>query len=348
MGHAVYMQRCFQLARLADSRTSPNPLVGAVLVHAGRIIGEGYHQRHGGPHAEVQALAAVQLKDRDLIPKSTLYVSLEPCCITGRTPPCTNLIIEHGIPNVVISCLDYTPEVSGRGVQILRDAGVNVTTNVLAEAGLYLSRFRRTFTQHNRPHILLKYAVSADGYVGRADKSVWLSHPVAKRYVHRLRATYSAILVGRNTAELDDPELTTRLYFGPSPLRIVLDRKARLRADLKLFQETASTWWVTETEQPTPAKPVHSVPISFDENLLPHLLDRLYVAGRSSLLVEGGALTLQRFVQAGLWDEAIVIRTPVRLDTGVPAPALPVPPTRRTLLLDNRLEHYVNPEFNPT
>ncbi|RMF32110.1 MAG: bifunctional diaminohydroxyphosphoribosylaminopyrimidine deaminase/5-amino-6-(5-phosphoribosylamino)uracil reductase RibD, partial [Bacteroidetes bacterium] len=224
----VFMRRCFDLARLGAGRVSPNPMVGAVLVYEGRIIGEGWHRRYGGAHAEVNALASVAPSDRALIRRSTLYVSLEPCCIHRKTPPCTNLILREGIPRVVVSCLDPTPEVNGRGLELLREGGVEVRVGVLEEEGRRLIRFREAFVRHGRPFVLLKFACSRDGFLGKPGEQIWISNPWTKRWVHRCRAAADAILVGTRTARTDNPQLTTRLFFGDSPLRIVLDRRLTL------------------------------------------------------------------------------------------------------------------------
>lgn len=321
--HEKYIRRTFQLAQLGAGKASPNPMVGAVLVHNDRIIGEGYHQRHGQAHAEVNALKSVAKADRHLIEKSTLYVSLEPCCIFGRTPPCTNLILEHKIPKVVISCLDLTPKVAGNGVKILQDAGVKVISGILEEEGLWLSRFRRTFVTKNRPHIILKFAQSQDGFLGKSGEQVWLTNAYSKRYVHKMRSEIDAILIGSNTARIDNPQLTNRLYFGKSPLSIVLNKSQDLPTDLTIFKSKTPTWWVNEK---TEGELLHSttqlIKIDFDENLLPNLLQQLQAANVTSLMIEGGAATLQYFINANLWDEAQVLTAEILLRNGIKAPVL--------------------------
>lgn len=223
-----FLRRCFDLAKLGAGNVSPNPMVGAVLVHQGRIIGEGFHSHYGGPHAEVEAVRSVSPSDQSLIRESTLYVSLEPCCVHGRTPPCTNLILDMGIPRVVISNLDESPGVNGKGIRLLEEAGVEVHTHVLEDEGLPYSRIRNTFVRNRRPYIVLKYARSADGFLGRENESVWLTNGISKRLVHKWRSEVDAILVGTQTLRVDDPGLTNRLYFGKSPIRLVLDREASL------------------------------------------------------------------------------------------------------------------------
>ena len=297
-------------------------MVGAVLVHNDRIIGEGNHERYGHAHAEVNALKSVRDEDRHLIQEATIYVSLEPCCIFGRTPPCTNLILENKIPRVVISCLDLTPEVAGNGVQILRDAGVEVITGVLEEEGLWLSRYRRTFVTKNRPHIILKFAQSQDGFIGQTGEQIWITNAYSKRYVHKLRAEIDAILIGSHTAHVDNPELTNRLYFGKSPLRIVLNKKQDLSPNLKVFQSDTPTWWVNEKQEKSLPYSTQLVKMAFDKTLLPTLLKRLHEANKSTLLVEGGATTLQHFIDANLWDEAHLLTGNKVLTKGIKAPTL--------------------------
>lgn len=325
MRHELFMQRCLDLARLGAGSVSPNPMVGAVLVHGGRIIGEGWHRQYGKAHAEVNCLASVRENDRPLIPDSTLYVSLEPCCIHGNTPPCTDLILRCNIKRVVISCLDQTPQVSGRGVSILREAGVAVETGVLEQEGQRLSRFRNTYVSQKRPYVLLKFAGSKDGYLGRAGEQVWISNPVSKRLTHRWRAELDAILIGTNTARTDNPQLTNRLWFGKSPVRIVLDRNASLPPDLVVFDASSPTWWVTDLDKTPGQMPgnVLHVPLSFGESLLPLLFDKMYEARLTSLMVEGGAKTLQAFIDAGCWDEAAIFTGTSYLGQGIPAPVVP-------------------------
>jgi len=318
-----YMRRCFDLAKKGAGRVSPNPLVGAVLVHNDRIIGEGWHEQYGGAHAEVNALQSVRPEDRQWIDQSTLYVSLEPCCIFGKTPPCTNLILENHIPRVVISCLDQTPEVAGKGLQILREAGVRVQSGILEAEGKWLSRFRNTFVTLNRPYIVLKFAQTPTGWMGKRNQQIQITRPTTQRLVHKWRSETDAILVGTQTAKTDNPALTTRHYFGRSPLRIVLDRENALPADLQLFDGKAPTWVVNaQTESFFPEKNLRHVQIAFDDQLLPGLLDRMAKANLTSLLVEGGAKTIQTFVRQNLWDEARILTGRPVSSADIPAPRL--------------------------
>lgn len=320
-----YMARCIELARGGAGHTAPNPMVGAVIVHKGKIIGEGFHRKCGEAHAEVNAVASV--RDEALLRDSTIYVSLEPCSHYGKTPPCAELIIKKGIPRVVVGTLDPFPEVSGRGVRMLREAGIEVVTGVLEEEARALNPAFMTFQMRKRPYIYLKWAQSADGFldVRREDASeppVRLSSAETLRRVHRLRSEVAAILVGTRTALLDNPSLTVRHWTGRSPVRVVLDRMLKLPADAHLLDGTVRTLVFTALEAESRPN-VEYVRIDFGQEVLPQVLH--YLAGQqlNSLMVEGGARLLAGFLDAGLWDEAWVETAPVVLGAGVKAPAVP-------------------------
>ncbi len=317
-----YMRRCLQLARNGLCRTAPNPMVGAVIVCDGQIIGEGYHVRCGQAHAEVNAIRSV--KDAALLKRSTLYVSLEPCSHYGKTPPCADLIVEKGIPRIVVGCQDPFSKVAGRGIQKLREAGREVVVGVLEQECRALIRRFITFHTQRRPYVTLKWAESADGYldVERAGgHPVRLSDELTTLLVHKKRAEHSAILVGTRTALLDNPCLNVRDWYGPSPVRVVIDRRGVLPDDAHLFDGTAPTLVFTEKMwEPRPG--VEYVPADFQTPLLPQLLNELYVRNLQSLLVEGGSHTLQSFLDAGTWDEAFVEESPLRLQGGVQAPQI--------------------------
>lgn len=317
-----YMRRCLQLAGNGRCRTAPNPMVGAVIVCDGVIIGEGYHVRCGEAHAEVNAIRSV--KDPALLRRSTLYVSLEPCSHYGKTPPCADLIVEKGIPRIVVGCQDPFPEVAGRGIRKLREAGREVVVGVLEkECRALIERFV-TFHTCRRPYVTLKWAESSDGYIDvvrTGGQPVRLSDDLTSLLVHKRRAEQGAILVGTRTAWLDNPSLTVRNWYGPSPVRVVIDRRGELPADRKLFDGEAPTWVFTEqVREPRPA--VEYIQVDFTVPLLPQLLGELHARQVQSLLVEGGACTLQSFIDAGLWDEAWVEVSPLRLKDGVPAPQM--------------------------
>ncbi len=279
----MYMRRCLQLAKQGRALAKPNPMVGAVIVYQGRILGEGYHVRCGQAHAEVNAFASVRPADEPLLPQSTLYVSLEPCFHTGKTPPCADLIIRKQVKRVVCGCIDPFAQVHGRGVQRLRDAGIDVTVGVLGDECRALNRQFNIFNTLERPYILLKWAQTINGFLDAGGKPLALSTPFTRMLVHRLRAQYDAILVGRVTDEREHPRLTVREWSGPDPLRLVLHGGITL----------------------------------------PRLMADLHQQHVQSLMVEGGAKTLQSFIDAGLWDEIRVETSGLLVSEGTKAPVLP-------------------------
>lgn len=316
---SLYMRRCLQLAAMADGHTSPNPMVGAVIVCDGRVIGEGYHRRCGTAHAEVNAIASV--RDRSLLSRSTLYVSLEPCSHFGKTPPCCDLIVSCAIPRVVVGCLDPFPLVSGRGVACLREHGVDVKVGVLEDECRRLNRAFMTFQTEGRPYIVLKWAQSADGYMDCVrtieEPPVRLSSDVSRVWVHRLRAVSDAILVGTDTVLKDNPSLTVRYWSGRNPLRIMIDRHARTPLDSNLLDGSVPTLVLGGNRGVAGAE---FVPVQEDADVLAVLMAELYRRKIHSLLVEGGCALLQSFIDMGLWDEARIETAPLLLHRGVPAP----------------------------
>ena len=319
-----YMARCISLARNGTGNVAPNPMVGAVIVHQGKIIGEGYHRKYGEAHAEVNAIASV--RDESLLKEATIYVSLEPCSHYGKTPPCAELIIKKLIPRVVIGCLDPFPEVSGRGVRMLREAGVEVVTGVMEEEARELNRVFMTFQEKRRPYIYLKWAQSADGFMDRlrTDNSlpaVVLSSSETLRRVHHLRANVAAIMVGTQTALLDNSSLTVRHWAGKSPVRVVLDQTLRIPPHYHLLDGAVKTLVFTAVEAVS-RENVEYVTIDFDRPVLPQVMHELYVRKLDSLMVEGGATLLGHFLEDGLWDQMLVETAPVNLESGVKAPDL--------------------------
>lgn len=318
-----YIARCIQLAKNACCNAAPNPMVGAVIVHNGTIIGEGYHIRCGEPHAEVNAIRSV--KDESLLKEATIYVSLEPCSHYGKTPPCADLIIEKKIPKVVIGCMDPFPMVAGRGIEKLRNAGIKVTVGVLEEECRQLIRRFITFNTQKRPFITLKWAESADGFIDKnrtGGSPVLLSTPLTSMVVHKRRAEHDAILVGRKTALLDNPSLNTRNWFGKDPIRLVIDKDLTLPLQLHLFDGKAQTLVFTQQNNKSPIPQVKYIRLDFSHNILPQIMDVLYNFKIQSLLVEGGSILLQSFINEGLWDEAYIETSPIRLDEGVKAPTM--------------------------
>lgn len=319
-----YMRRCIQLARNGMMGAAPNPMVGAVIVCDGKIIGEGYHRRCGQAHAEVNAIRSV--RNPELLTRSTIYVSLEPCSHYGKTPPCADLIIEKRIPRVVVGCIDPFARVSGRGIRKLRDAGIEVTVGILEHECRELDRRFITFHSEKRPYIVLKWAQSADGFIDKlreGGRPVVLSSPETQMLVHKLRAECKAILVGRRTALLDNPSLTVRSWHGDNPLRLVIDRSLTLPPDLHLFDGSTPTVVFTGTDRFSQRSGVEYVRLDFSRDLLPQIMACLHERNIQSLLVEGGSRLLQSFIDAKLWDEVCVERVPLRLEDGVSAPAMP-------------------------
>ncbi len=318
-----YIRRCIELASNGLCNAAPNPMVGAVIVYKDRIIGEGYHACCGQGHAEVNAIASV--KERELLKDATIYVSLEPCSHYGKTPPCADLIIRTGIPRVVVGCVDPFSKVSGRGIQRLRDAGVDVKVGVLEKECQQLIRRFVTFNTKQRPYVTLKWAQSADGFIDvnrDGGQPVVLSTPITSVYVHKQRAEHKAILVGQRTALLDNPSLTTRHWYGKNPLRLVIDRKLTLPSNLRLFDGTTETIVFTEKEKENRPN-LSYIKLDFTRDILPQLMNILYERKIQSLLVEGGSCLLQSFIDAELWDEIYVEHAQKTLQDGVKSPVIP-------------------------
>lgn len=330
------MQRALELAQRGIGAVEPNPRVGCVIVHEGRILGEGYHQQYGEPHAEVNALASVREKDKSLLPAATLYVTLEPCAHHGKTPPCANLIVDNQLKRVVIATLDPHHRVAGKGKAILEGAGIEVATGVLESEARAMNR--PFFSQHeqHRPYVVLKWAQSQDGFLGRTGERTALTGPLANRLTHQWRVECRAILVGQETARVDNPHLTNRLWPGRTPLRIVWDPDGTLPDDLHLWDGNATTWVLTHNVQTShPNAITHVIPENdWDTTLQKILLEH----DIQSLLVEGGAKTLQSFLSAGWWDEYRVWTAPTYLKQGVEAPTIPVPPSHQDLAGPDQLK----------
>jgi diaminohydroxyphosphoribosylaminopyrimidine deaminase/5-amino-6-(5-phosphoribosylamino)uracil reductase len=317
------MRRCLRLAALGRGSVAPNPMVGSVLVHEGRIIGEGWHREYGQAHAEVNCIASVRVEDRPLIPYSTLYVSLEPCAHYGKTPPCASLILEQKIPRVVVGCRDPFGQVNGKGIEMLQSAGVEVVTGVLEDECRALNKRFFTFHTLHRPYVLLKWAQTADGKIANEDYSrVLISHEQSNRLVHKWRSEEMAILVGTNTALFDDPELTTRLWPGSNPTRLVVDMDLRLPSSLKLFNGSVRTI-VFNKHRHDEKDNVSWYQVTDDVSLAAQVMNALYQLKIQSVMIEGGAYLLQSFIDEGVWDEArIITNEGLVLGNGLPAPVL--------------------------
>ncbi|MEJ6791435.1 MAG: bifunctional diaminohydroxyphosphoribosylaminopyrimidine deaminase/5-amino-6-(5-phosphoribosylamino)uracil reductase RibD [Lacinutrix sp.] len=301
--HQTYMKRALQIARNGLGLTRPNPMVGAVIVYNNTIIGEGFTSSYGGNHAEVNAIQSVT--NKSLLEKSTLYVTLEPCSHNGKTPPCSDLIIHHKIPNIVIGCVDDNPEVAGKGIKKLMGSGCTVTLGILeSECKTHHKRF---FTFHNkkRPYIILKWAETKDGFIAPVSrdeqKPVWITNQLSRQLVHKWRAEEQAILVGKNTVLQDNPSLTVRDWVGNNPIRVVLDKEEKLSKDFLVFNSEVLT-------------------IIIKENTAKSICNKLYKKNINSIIIEGGAKTLQLFIDEGLWDEARVFTGKIEFKNGIKAP----------------------------
>lgn len=336
------MWRCLQLAKAGEGRVAPNPMVGAVLVHEKSILGEGYHRRYGEAHAEVNCLASVKEEDRALIPKSTLFVSLEPCSHFGKTPPCADLIIAHQIPRVVVGCRDPFSEVNGKGIEKLRHAGVEVQLGVLEQACREINKRFFTFHTQHRPFVVLKWAQTMDGKTAADTREVlsgtgsgkperlFISNAYTNRIVHKWRSREMGIVVGTNTALHDDPQLSTRLWPGASPVRIVVDRELKLPPDLKLFDRSQPTIVFNLKQQTenfdaagTAGDNLAWYQVTDDVSLVHQMIHGLYRMNIQSILVEGGTQLLQSFIDEGMWDEArIITNRQLSIGSGLPAPVL--------------------------
>ena len=329
------MRRCIQLAGMGAGQVAPNPMVGAVLVYAGRVIGEGYHQKYGKAHAEVNCINSVAENDRQFIAAGTLYVSLEPCAHFGKTPPCADLIIESKIPEVVIGCRDCFNEVNGRGIERLKQAGIQVTVGVLEKECLALNKRFFTFHDRQRPYVILKWAQSIDRKIaGDSSSRILISNESSNRLVHKWRSEEAAILVGTNTALTDDPSLTTRLWPGNDPVRLVIDQELKLPAHLNLFDGKVETIVFNYLKKEDRGK-LHYLQLNRQDDLPEQLLQALYEKQLQSLLVEGGAKLLQSFIDAGLWDEArIICNEQLKIGKGLNAPVL----KNKILLREERID----------
>jgi diaminohydroxyphosphoribosylaminopyrimidine deaminase/5-amino-6-(5-phosphoribosylamino)uracil reductase len=321
MNKTESMKKCIALAKQGLGTTYPNPLVGAVILHKGKVIGSGWHQKAGGAHAEVHAINDV--KEPSLLVESTLIVNLEPCSHHGKTPPCADLIIRSGIKHVVIGTQDPFEEVQGKGIQKLIDAGIRVEMDVEKEECLALNKRFFTFVKKKRPYIVLKWAESLDGYIAPIQKSetapYWISQLPARKLVHKWRSEEQAILIGKNTALTDNPSLTTRLHKGPSPIRVLIDPKGKVNRCAKIFDNNQKTIVFTATRQPS-VNQIEYIAVDFTKNAVKQICDVLYHKNIQSLLIEGGRITLQHFIDANLWDEARIITGKKTLITGVKSP----------------------------
>jgi len=324
--HEKFMQRCLELAELGMGYVSPNPMVGAIVVHNDRIIGEGYHHKYGEAHAEVNAINQVIDKfdnAAQLLKESTIYVSLEPCAHYGKTPPCSDLIIKHQIPKVVVGCRDPFDQVNGKGIEKLEATGIEVIKGVLENECKWLNRRFFTRVQQHRPYIILKWAQTADGFFAPEGGSQhWITGLESRKLVHQWRSEEDAILVGKNTAAIDNPQLNVRYHEGKAPKRVVIDRKLELSENLNLFDQSVETFIFNEVKTDVTGKNKY-IQLEDFERYVPHyILYQLYLQDIQSVIIEGGAFTLNKFIEAGLWDEARIFTGGNNLNKGIKAPSL--------------------------
>ncbi|SDE67887.1 diaminohydroxyphosphoribosylaminopyrimidine deaminase [Pricia antarctica] len=322
------MSRAIEIARNGLGPAAPNPMVGAVLVHDGQLIGEGFTSPYGGPHAEVNAIGSVA--DKALLKKATLYVTLEPCSHFGKTPPCADLIIKHKIPSVVVGLLDPHEKVAGQGIAKLRNAGVDVITGILeSECRDHHKRFL-TFHEKKRPYIVLKWAETADGFIApdtternENPEPYWISNSYSRQLTHKWRSEEQAILVGTNTVLEDNPKLDVRQWTGKNPLRVVLDRKLRINGDYHVLDGSNPTLILTEiAEASRYYEGIDYRILDFSKDVISQICSILHEINILSVLVEGGAQTLQSFIDAGLWDEARIFTGTSSFKKGIAAPHL--------------------------
>ncbi len=334
------MQRCLDLALLGIQDAAPNPMVGSVIVHNGKIIGEGYHQRYGEAHAEVNAINSVV--DKSLLKDATLYVNLEPCAHYGKTPPCSLLIIKHKIPKVVIGCVDPFAKVAGKGIAMMEEAGIKVTTGILEKESLSLNRRFMTFHEKKRPYVILKWAESKDGFIATdKDTPTWLTNEESRVLVHKMRAEEAAIMVGKVAAKKDNPSLTTRSWEGPNPVRITLDKKLRLPTTHHLFDTQVQTLIFTEKEKESSPNLTY-VTIDFKADVLEQCMAYLHDNMLTSSIVEGGEILLNSFIKKGLWDEAWQFIGTGILESGTSAPVLNATPQKTMMIEEVKLNTYTN------
>lgn len=320
----IYMRRCLELAALGMGNVSPNPMVGAVIVHDGKIIGEGFHQKYGQAHAEVNAVNMVidrYTNHTDLLKESTIYVSLEPCAHYGKTPPCADLIIKHQIPQVVVGCRDPFAQVDGKGIEKLQAAGITVTTGVLEQECQWLNRRFFTRVQKQRPYIILKWAQTTDGFFAPADGTQhWITGPEARKLVHQWRSEEDAIMIGKNTAAIDNPQLNVRYAEGRPPKRVLIDRRLELDKNLNIFDQSVETLIFNHVKTDVDDKIKYIALEDFDRFVPQYILFQLYLQDIQSVIIEGGAHTLNTFINEGLWDEARIFTGPSVLNNGIKAP----------------------------
>jgi len=315
-----FLNKCIEIARLGIGNVSPNPMVGSVIVYKGEVIGEGYHEKYGSHHAEVNAINSVE--DKSLLSKSTLYVNLEPCSHFGKTPPCSDFIIKHKIPKVVIGCMDTYSEVDGTGIKKMRNAGIDVKIGIIEKESKDLNKRFFTFHEKKRPYIILKWAESKDGFIAPKNQTepFWMTSSKSKILAHKWRSEEDSILVGRITAEKDNPSLTVREVSGENPIRLVIDKDLKLSKNINLFNSESETIIFNKIKSDNTSENKY-IKINF-KNLINNILIELYKQKIQSVIIEGGTKTLQSFIDENTWDESRIFTTNIKLKNGVKSPSI--------------------------
>lgn len=335
------MLRCFELAKLGEAFVVPNPMVGAVLVYNNKIIGEGYHQSYGKAHAEVNCIANVKDEDKGKIKDATLYVSLEPCSHFGKTPPCADLIIQHGIKNVVVSTLDPNPMVAGNGIKKLKEAGINVAINVLEKEGKDLIKAFYQFHQHKKTFITLKFAESIDGFISKKNERIKISNDITDVFVHQLRASHHAILIGKNTLDIDNPLLDVRLCDGKNPIKIILSTNGNIDLSYRMFNDKESLIYIINQTIEQQEQNIKWLKVN-DINNLDEVLNILYQNGIQSVLVEGGSKILNSFIQQNKWNSIYRIIGDTALNNGIKAPEINFNYNSKEIIKKDTIINYIN------
>ena len=342
--HEFYMKRCIELAKNGLGTTYPNPLVGSVIVHEGKIIGEGWHKKAGESHAEVNAVNSV--KDKTLLKEATIYVSLEPCSHFGKTPPCCDLIIANEIPNVVIGTVDPFSKVAGNGIKKLIESGKKVTVGILENECNELNKRFFTFHQKKRPYIILKWAETADGFIAPLSKEdkkpIWITNQYSRQLVHKWRTDEQAILVGTTTVLDDNPKLNARDFSGNNPVRIVLDKSGKISEKYHVKDNSQKTIFITESEKFETTENCIYENVIFDKSLAHSIANLLYRHDIQSVIIEGGAKTLQTFIDSNVWDEARIFKGQIKFQNGTTAPRLTGFPNHRFDIMDDQLKIFRN------
>lgn len=341
--HLLYIQRCFELAQLAGGQVTPNPKVGSVIVHQNKIIGEGFHQFPGGPHAEINAINS--LKNKALLPHSSLYVSLEPCNNYGKTPPCVESILKYKIPEVYLSVIDPNPLTMGKSIEKLKAAGVKVTLDLWTKKGKNVSPGFFSSIINDRPYIILKFAQTLNKKMGIAESNFWISNAFTKRLTHKWRSEINVIMVGSNTLAVDNPKLDNRHYFGKSPVKLLLKRDGIMPSNIAAFRSAGRVIVVSESSAATiQQKNVDQWRLPFNHSLLKNILKNLKKEGLNSLLVEGGATLINHFIQQNLWDEARIFtgNQLINHPKGIDAPSIKGQLVHSIKIADNLLEVFKN------